>query len=118
MKTANKEFAIPTGLSRKGRKAAQTIVKTAKEVFGPDVSTGGCVSFYSPKEWAERGESYGQNSELIVVYDGGDLRYLMSLDAAYDMGSYEWTEKMREALSSLGLFAEECTCWYSAVYCQ
>ncbi len=73
--------------------------------------TGGCRAFYSPLEWRAKGERYGCDSELIVVYDGGDVR--MAFDS-HD----EWAceKSMRDALSAVGLYAERCTHWYSAIY--
>lgn len=101
---------IPTGLSRKGRAAAQAILKILK---GNGTSeSGGCKIFYSPKEWKNRGELYGLKSELIVVYDGGDLYHFLS----YSSEAYKAQELMFKALENVGVYAEPCTCWYSAIY--
>ena len=72
--------------------------------------TGGCTPFYSPEEWRHRGEDYGTNSHLIVVYDGGDLSALFGgcLGALYD--------DLTQSLNAHGLYFEHCTAWYSAVY--
>ncbi len=110
MKNCNTFNAMPEGLSHTGQKAYRKIVKTLTKAGA--TFTGGCKTFYSPQEWADRGEEYGQGAELIVVYDGGDVRAWFSCDH----GSYQMQEKMREALKKVGVYAEECTCWYSAVY--
>jgi len=104
---------MPEGLSEHGQRAWRVIVDALKERGLED--TGGCKVFYSPREWRERGEEYGTDSELIVVYDGADAKYLFSLDADMDM-SYRNTEYMNNKLHEAGLYAGECTCWYSAIY--
>ena len=83
--------------------------------------TGGCVAFWSPSAWRERGEARGLNSELIVVYDGSDLRRFFNMDACSDArpGSrnrYALYEEMQAALEKVGLYFEECTGCHSAVY--
>jgi hypothetical protein len=74
--------------------------------------TGGCRAFYSPAEWAQRGERYGARSVLVVVHDGGSVGRAFS----YDREDYETIDAMTEALRPLGLYAEQCTTWYSAIY--
>lgn len=104
-----KGLEIPKGLSRKGRQAAQTILRVMAE--SPiSVSSGGCRTFYSPQEWKDRGEPYGQGGVLVVVYDGGDARHWFTMDEGYTL-----YEKMREALSEIGVYAEPGTNWYSAI---
>ena len=73
---------------------------------------GGCRTFYSPEEWAARGESYGRESCLIVVHDGGD--YASAFNYAYE--DHELMEAMRAALDAEGYYAESCTSWYTAIY--
>jgi hypothetical protein len=107
----NKDFAIPEGLSGLGRKAAETIITHVCADF-PDASGGGCRAFYTPDEWRARGEQYGADAELIVVHDGGDLAPYFS----YDECCYDLLEGMVEALSPTGTYAEQCTCWYTAIY--
>lgn len=105
--------ARPKKLTRLGGKAHTTIMRVLKSCELTD--TGGCKSFYSPKEWKERNERYGTESELIVVYDGGDLRPFFNINEAMEWG-YTFSEKMRLALEEIGLYTEECTGWYCAVY--
>lgn len=77
-----------------------------------DFSSGGCRAFYTPQEWRERGEQYGLNSALVVVYDGGD--HAMFFD--YNHECYRAIDRMNEALAKVGYYFECCTCWYSAIY--
>ena len=100
----------PEGLSDKGQKAYETIVKFLQHKSM--TYTGGCKAFYSPQEWAERGESYGTNSHLVVVHDGGDLARIFNID----YGSYILNEDMNNMLAKSGMFAEACTTWYTAIY--
>ncbi len=101
---------MPQGLSPKGQKAYHAIMKVLRKYDMLD--TGGCKTFYSPQHWKERGEEYGTESELIVVYDGGDVGPFF--DYAYGVESLQ--AAMEEALHAVGCWAEPCTCWYSAIY--
>ena len=103
----------PEGLSPKGERAYDTILAKLQEF--DLTNTGGCKAFYSPKQWAERGEEYGLDSELIVVHDGGDLRNVFNYDYAAE-SSYRFMEQMNAALKEQGLWFECCTCWYAAIY--
>lgn len=129
------EFARPVGLSAIGNKAYDVIMAELKKNCGDMLSTGGCRTFYSPKEWEERGEEYARGSELVVVYDGGDVRPFFSMDAAYDLDMmlaehyraygksmpadykpYRRYEAMREKLAEVKVYPEEGTGWYSGIY--
>jgi len=105
------EFEIPKGLTRKGRQAAQRIVKFIKKRQGGKASTGGCRTFYTPQEWARRGEKYGTKSLLIVVYDGGDVMPYFNMN-------YGWrlVEDMNDELRKIGVYSEEATGWYASIY--
>jgi hypothetical protein len=108
---------IPKGLTREGRKAAHTIVKLLKE--RGMTNTGGCRTFYTPQEWRDRGERYGRDALLVVVYDGGEVGPFFDLGACYRTGAasdYEPYEAMRQRLTSVGVWSECATHWYSAVY--
>ena len=74
--------------------------------------TGGCRAFYSPREWAARCEQYGLNSVLVICHDGGSVGQFFS----YDQEDYDAIEAMSEELRQHGLYAEQCTTWYSALY--
>lgn len=108
--TQIKGLDVPKGLSRKGRAAAYAIRKVLAD-FGME-DTGGCRTFYTPKEWDERGEAYGHKSLLVVVYDGGDLYNFLSYNTDFGKGR----DAMAEALANVGVYAESCTGWYSAIY--
>lgn len=105
------DLACPEGLGDLGKRARAAIVVWLK---ANDLDhTGGCRAFYSPAEWKARGEEYGITSELVIVHDGGDLAPVFNID--YEM--YELQDRMDiEVLRPLGLFAEPCTCWYTAIY--
>lgn len=103
--------AMPQGLSEKGKLAYRTIMSVLTKDGATD--TGGGQSFYSPAEWRARGEEYGKDSELIVTYDGGALGPYFSIDQDY---TYQNTDKMEKALRRVGLYSEEATGWYSAIY--
>jgi hypothetical protein len=106
----NKDLNKPDGLDKLGTLAHKTIIKflTKSDL----TNTGGCKAFYSPEEWKERGEDYGTNSKLVIVHDGGSLASVFNLD--YEQ--YELNESMNQELIRHGLFVEQCTSWYSAVY--
>jgi hypothetical protein len=99
----------PTSLNEKGNLAYNIILNFLKK--NDMTYTGGCRSFYSPQEWKSRGERYGDNSHLIVVYDGGDLSYIFN--GSYCSSKYQ---EMQLELRKANLYFEECTCWYSAIY--
>lgn len=105
---------IPTGLTEAGQRAHAIILAYLQQhrLSGSKDSR----TFYSPGEWRARNEKYGAQGQLIIVYDGGDLRPVFSMDAAYDRGTYALYEGLQEKLHEVGLYFEECTNWYSAVY--
>jgi hypothetical protein len=120
------DLAMPMGLGDAGRRAYAIIVKYLKHHELTD--TGGCKAFYSPAEWRDREEKYGTESHLVIVYDGGGIRPVFSMDAAYDLDCaiyqetrvsrtpYALYEGMQAKLREAGFYFEECTCWHSAVY--
>jgi len=108
----SRDFEIPNDLSELGHKAAEVIIKTARDHIGKEASGGGCRAFYSPEEWTERGESFGTTSELVVVHDGGDLATMFS----YMYGNVDLQESVSRALEEIGCWYESCTCWYTAIY--
>ena len=67
--------------------------------------------FWAPEAWKERGESYGCNSVLVLVHDGGALAPCCNWD--YDS---PLREAFSDFLETLGLYCEQCTSWYSAIY--
>jgi hypothetical protein len=107
---AKTDVSMPEGLDAKGQAAYQAIMKVLSASGA--TRTGGCKAFYSPEEWAAKGERYGLKSKLVVVYDGGDHRPYFTLDSE----QYDLVEKMQEALKEHGMFFEEAMTWYGAVY--
>jgi len=74
--------------------------------------TGGCTTFYTPEEWKERGEEYGTDALFVVVHDGGDVAAVCN----FDYEQYALNEKASKALAKVGVYLQQCTGWYSAVY--
>jgi hypothetical protein len=103
------EFKMPANLSESGVSAYSAIMDVLNKY---EAESGGCKTFYSPAEWAKRGEDYGKNSHLIVVYDGGDVRSFFNMNTE----CYKFYEEMQDALKKVGLYFEECTGWYAAIY--
>ena len=89
----------------------QRLANLIRRVTGAQ-SGGGCRAFYTLAEWRERNESYGLDSRLIVVHDGGDLAPWFN--PAYCRN--EQCSKLSREIERYGYFIEPCTCWYSAVY--
>lgn len=88
---------------------ALTIANIVKNVLGQEADNGGCQAFRDPDTWDD---TYGRQSKLILVHDGGDLaRY-----CSYDYQDYSSIEKLSQALAEGGYWVEQCTTWYSAVY--
>lgn len=110
-----KEYERPAGLTAAGNKAYDLILAFLKERGLPTGGNNDPKPFYSPREWQERGEEYGQGSELIVVYDGGSIRHLFEAGAARD-DNYKDYEALRALLRTNRLVVEEQTSWYSAIY--
>jgi hypothetical protein len=114
---------MPEGLDDAGRRAHQIIVAYLTEHGLAD--TSGFKTFYAPREWDKE---YGGRSHLVVAYDRGPVAPVFSMDAAYDLdcAHYQQTGKsrepyglyegMRQKLREAGLYFEECTRWYSAIY--
>ncbi len=105
----NSEFAIPKNLSVAGTSAYSVIMNILNKY---EAESGGCRTFYSPSEWAERGEKYGKTSHLIIVYDGGDVGDFFNMNNE----QYKMYEEMQDELRKAGFYFEECTGWYSAIY--
>jgi hypothetical protein len=101
------DLARPAGLSAAGNAAHAAIVRILRK-HGL-TWTGGCKAFYSPAEWAARGEKYGLRSELVVVYDGGFVGEAIRIDG-------QVAPEVERALKKLGLYPEESTNWYGAIF--
>lgn len=106
----SKELECPDKLSKLGCDAHAVIMDFLERHEA--TYTGGCKAFYSPEEWEARDERYGRDSELIVVHDGGDVASIFSPD----YGDPILMEDLQDELAKIGLFAEACTSWYTAIY--
>jgi hypothetical protein len=117
MNTQNPDLAMPADLDDKGQKAHQIIVEY---LTTNKLATTELRAFYSPSAWRDRGEEYGCDSHLVIMYDGAtSLKRVFSMDACYESGraeGYKHYEAMQEKLAEAGLFFEECTRWYCAIY--
>ena len=110
----NQDWRVPTGLSREARKLVFAIRKLA---FGFAWSAGGQKVFWSPKEWAEKGEQYGKGAELVILHEGGDHAPFFSLDhASYDLNPYVDFEFTMAFLKKHGYWAEGLYTWSTAIY--
>lgn len=94
----------------------QTVIQAAVEVMY-DTDKADILSdcqFYTPAQWAERGEEFGLNSQLVLVHDGGWMSYMLNLGhEAYSL--YDaFAARMQELLPDYHF--EQCTNWYSALY--
>lgn len=105
------EFKKPEGLDAKGEAAYEVIMRVLKE-DNSKPGSGGAQVFYSPEEWRDRGEKYGTTSLLVVTHDGGDQAPYFNLD----YGCINMWEHMHEELAKVGVYAEQCTSWFSAIY--
>lgn len=108
--SAAEGWPIPGQLSAYGRAAAEAIVAFLRERVLSDHGGGG--KFYTPQEWEDRGEQFGLGSVLIVTHDGGDHAAAFN----WDYEDYDLVEDLRLALKNVGVYVEQCTSWYSAVY--
>jgi hypothetical protein len=104
-------ISCPSDLNELGKQAYEVILRVVTEEMGESPRTEG-KTFYSPLEWRLRNESYGTNSELIIVHDGGVFAKFFNLD----YGHYELEDKIQNELNKIGLYAQACTSWYTAIY--
>ena len=108
------DWAIPQDLTEIANEAAQIIRRFCKS---HDLQAGQRV-FYSPDEWAARGEEYGTNSLLIVIHEASEAGIALSMDGAYEMnrGNYDLYEALRKELEKKHVYLEQATRWYSCLY--
>jgi hypothetical protein len=75
------------------------------------------IHYYDPKEWEERGELYGLESELIMTYEGNVMSHIMNPGyAANAANAYELHDRFTDKLHAVGFWVEPCTHWYAAFY--
>ena len=98
--------AEPPGLDEKGRLARRIIGAFSKRHQLADDAY-----FYSPAQWTLRGEAFGTDSKLIVVYDGSEFASLYNTHYKAEA----LLEKLQQQLEKHGMFIEQCTVWYSVV---
>lgn len=118
MNTKENYLAKPEGLDAAGEKAYKVIMAFLKARKLTYVQQ---KAFYSPAEWKERGEQYGTESKLVIVIEGAEMRRCLSMDACYEVARpgtncYEPYEALQERLEAEGLYNQDCTSWYSAIY--
>lgn len=104
----NRDLLPPDALSEEAKAAYDVILKFLidwKLTF-----TGGCTAFKNPKTWDDG--YFGKNAILIVLHDGGNVGCAFS----YDKMQYDIVEAMQARLKKVGLYAEQCTSWYSAIH--
>ena len=78
---------------------------------------GDPILYFDPKEWEERGELYGLESELIMAYDGNIMFYIMNPGySANPTNAYEMHDRFVDKLHAVGFWVEPCTHWYAAFY--
>jgi hypothetical protein len=110
-------YRLPEGLSRYGVRAWFLIMKMLEEQHPEIKETSSEKSthkyFYSPEEWQARGESYGLQSELLIIHEEGYMTKYCNLVLEEDYAAYEL---LVEKLSKEVVYVEQCTSWYSAVY--
>lgn len=106
----DRDLGIPPELSAQGKKAAELILDflLAEGLAG----TCGCRAFYSPQEWQERGEKFGHDSLLILVYDSDHIgRYMDPSQGENDLFS-----RFIDNVEQHGFVFQACTSDYSAIY--
>ena len=86
-------------------RAEKIIRKFAKEL---EIELQG-NEFYTPKQWADRKELYGLNSELIVCHGDSELDYI----CCYENDLFD---NLQSRLGKAGYMAEPQTNWYLAIY--
>lgn len=110
MNDVHEQWPIPAGLTEAGRRAATAITEFLIAHNLTDHYGGG--KFYTPEQWAERGEEYGTDSLVILTHDGG--QHAPAFNYAYENDKLR--ERMAAHLRRHQLRVEQCTAWYSAVY--
>jgi hypothetical protein len=109
-RSLNPDLQIPDDLSPQGKTAAGIILRLLQRhrlLF-----TGGCAVFKTPAAFEALGWHGLRGAELIICYDGGDAKYLCSLDG----GRYQINEEMQRTLHGAGLYLEEGFSWCAGVY--
>jgi len=115
------DLTMPAGLNEQGQKAYQIIVEYLTQNGLMPKSVDWRI-FHAPAEWQHE---YGHRSHLVVAYEGcAPLKQVFSMDYCYEVVAakrgypecYAHYEALTEKLAKAGLFFEECTRWYAAIY--
>ena len=93
---------------------SEAVLHAARKVLGREPDGCGCVTFYTPKQWAERGEEHGLKSDLLIVHDGGDFAPLLNLDYECYKLVDQFDKELRAVLGDQ-ILLEPCTCWYTSL---
>ncbi len=104
---------IPSRISPIAALAARKIIEFARVTLSKaDLYLGHEQPFRAPRAWRDDGHEYGLRSELIILHEGDDLELFLS----YDREQYKLIDLMDRHLRSLGVYTEQCTRTYSALY--
>lgn len=68
------------------------------------------LQFVDPEDW--RGDEVPTGALLIVTYEGSGAGEAF----AYDLENHSATDVMADALDAIGVYSEEQSNWYSAIY--
>jgi len=103
----NSDLLPPEGISPRAKQAYDVILPF---LIAHDLTfTGGCQVFHRPEDWDG---DYGKGSVLVILYEGASAGNAFS----YDREQYPLIEALDKELAKIGLFSEQCTTYYSAVY--
>ncbi|MGI6797923.1 hypothetical protein [Gordonia sihwensis] len=105
------QWRIPEGLTEAGQHSARII-----QEFLDGEGLGNCGSdrFYSPDEWAGRGEQYGDKALLVITH--GDPAAATVFNWDYSADGYRLRDELDKRLRAAGTYVECCTNFYSGVY--
>jgi hypothetical protein len=107
------DFAMPDGLDEVGQRTHAAVVAFLESKHL--TWTGGGCRFYSPIEWARRGELGADEAlrsgklKLVLVHDGGDPCAVFNPLPHRD--AEELLEEVTDQLESAGTFPELCYEW-------
>lgn len=111
----NEDFIIDNELSQEAQQACNVIIGRMLSTL-TQISGGGCKAFHDPKSWNDRltenPDGYIGDPVLIVCHDGGDQARFFN----YDYCDYDAVNSMMDSLNEIGLYSEQITSWYSAIY--
>jgi hypothetical protein len=97
-------------------KSNEQIRTRIKKVFEKVCRNNGCtmdgLRFYSPKQWKERGERYGQNSVMSTIFEEHQGMYY-TMNA---IGSFKLQNELVEELAKIGYWFELGNSWYLSIY--